>query len=157
MSSPATTAHSPHSLGMLLVGISAIIWSAAGLFTKSVNADVWTILFWREVFSAAFMFAYLFRQNGRGSMQQFGRFGAPGWCAAILGAAATVCFISALKNTRALFDHTQSFNGVKIRPLWHKARRPCPSAIRTASLWHSRLSASASDREPSPVHLPCAA
>lgn len=99
MSSPAAATHSPHSLGVLLVGISAVIWSTAGLFTKSVSADVWTILFWRGVFSAAFMFAYLFWRHGRGVYQQFRNLGAPGWGAAILGAAATVCFISAFKHT----------------------------------------------------------
>ena len=85
--------------GIVLVAISAIIWSTAGLFTKSVSADVWTILFWRGLFSALFMFTYLFWQARSDFIAQFGRMGIPGWIAAAIGAASTVCFISAFKNT----------------------------------------------------------
>ena len=99
MTSTALASGTARHLGVWLVGISAIIWSTAGLFTKSVSADVWTILFWRGVFSAAFMFAYLAWRNGRQVLGDFAGLGWPGWSAAAIGAAATICFISAFKHT----------------------------------------------------------
>ncbi len=99
MSSPALAPPHTSSTGIFLVTISAIIWSTAGIFAKVVSADVWTILFWRGVFSAGFILAYLAWSQGRGLLHDFRRLGAPGWAAAIIGAAATVCFITSFKHT----------------------------------------------------------
>jgi drug/metabolite transporter (DMT)-like permease len=99
MSSPALQQFSLHHKGVLLVLISAIIWSTAGLFTKSVSADVWTILFWRSVFSAVFILGYVGWKQGRRLGADFQRLGVPGWSLAVIGAAATVCFIAAFKQT----------------------------------------------------------
>jgi drug/metabolite transporter (DMT)-like permease len=38
-------------LGWLIVALSAVAWSTAGFFTRLIDEDVWTILFWRGVFS----------------------------------------------------------------------------------------------------------
>jgi len=40
------------SVGALLLILSAICWSTAGLFTRLVALDPWTILFWRGIFGA---------------------------------------------------------------------------------------------------------
>ncbi|WP_119272612.1 DMT family transporter [Taklimakanibacter deserti] len=37
-------------LGWILVSLSAVAWSTAGFFTRLIDEDVWTILFWRGVF-----------------------------------------------------------------------------------------------------------
>lgn len=37
-------------LGIILVGIAALSWSTAGLFTRIVTTDIPTTLFWRSVF-----------------------------------------------------------------------------------------------------------
>lgn len=38
--------------GVLLLALAAICWSTAGLFTRLIALDPWTILFWRGVFGA---------------------------------------------------------------------------------------------------------
>jgi drug/metabolite transporter (DMT)-like permease len=40
------------SVGVLLLILSAICWSTAGLFTRLIALDPWTILFWRGLFGA---------------------------------------------------------------------------------------------------------
>ncbi len=40
------------SVGALLLIFSAICWSTAGLFTRLIALDPWTILFWRGLFGA---------------------------------------------------------------------------------------------------------
>jgi hypothetical protein len=37
-------------LGWVLVSFSAVAWSTAGYFTRLIDEDVWTMLFWRGVF-----------------------------------------------------------------------------------------------------------
>lgn len=44
-------ASQPH-IGVLLLALAAICWSMAGLFTRLIALDPWTILFWRGVFGA---------------------------------------------------------------------------------------------------------
>ena len=80
-------------------GRAAVIWSTAGIFTKSVSADIWTILFWRGVFSTLFILVYLVWKQGRSVVSDAGKLGVPGWALATVGAAATVCFIASFKNT----------------------------------------------------------
>ena len=99
MSSTTSATPTRQQTGVLLVAISAVIWSTAGIFTKVVAADVWTILFWRGIFSTLFMGGYLFWRQGREVISDFARLGRPGWGVAVIGAAATVCFIASFKNT----------------------------------------------------------
>jgi drug/metabolite transporter (DMT)-like permease len=86
-------------LGLALVGLSAIAWSTAGIFTKGIAVDVWIILFWRGLFSAVFIAAYVAaRRRGR-TISDFAGLGVAGWAAATVGALATVCYLSAFKLT----------------------------------------------------------
>lgn len=55
-----TLLHRQHALdhrlgGVLLIATSAALWSTAGLFTRAVDADAWTILFWRSLFGFLFI------------------------------------------------------------------------------------------------------
>ena len=99
MSSTSLASAEISARGILLVTASAVIWSTAGIFTRIVSADVWTILFWRGVFSAGFIFAFLVLTLGSGLLRDFRRLGVAGWASAVIGAAATVCFITAFKHT----------------------------------------------------------
>ena len=86
-------------LGIALVVAAAVLWSLAGLFTRLIALDVWTLLFWRAVFGGALMFAYLvFEHRGR-SLAVFGRIGALGWGAAAICAIAMIAYVAALKLT----------------------------------------------------------
>ena len=46
-------------LGIWLLIISALFFSTAGVFSKGVSADAWTIIFWRGIFAAISALLYL--------------------------------------------------------------------------------------------------
>ncbi len=97
--SPAAAAPRRRRLGVLLVLLSALGWSTAGLFTKGVEADGWTVLFWRSLFAAPPLLAYALRRAAGGGGAAFRRLGWPGWTTALVASAATVCFLQAFKLT----------------------------------------------------------
>ncbi len=101
MSVIPTRAHSLISpaVGTLLVALSAVLWSTAGIFTKGVAVSAWAVIFWRSVFSIGIILAYVRWKDGPGQIQQIRQMGWPGWAVAFIGAAATLCFISAFKHT----------------------------------------------------------
>jgi len=87
------------ALGGVLVALSAVAWSTAGIFTKSVEADVLTVLLWRGLLAGGAMSAWLVWRRGRAGLADWKRLGWAGWSAATVSSAATVCFIAAFKNT----------------------------------------------------------
>ncbi|MBT3556309.1 MAG: DMT family transporter [Rhodospirillales bacterium] len=88
---------SPHTTGVMLVVISAMVFSSAGVFTKAVESGAWEVIFWRGVFAAGFTVAYIL---WRGSFRQdFVAMGRSGWAVAIIGASGTAAFIPAFKLT----------------------------------------------------------
>lgn len=93
------SSNAAHHLGIVLVAISAIAWSTAGIFTKGITADVWIILFWRGLFSAAFIALYVAWREPRATLACFGAMGLPGWAVATTGTIATIAYLSAFKFT----------------------------------------------------------
>ena len=88
---------SDYHTGVILLVLSAITFSTAGLFTKGVEAGAWDIIFWRGLFAAAFttfwcLRARSFRRNTTG-------IGAPGLAVGLVGALGTAAFIPAFKLT----------------------------------------------------------
>jgi len=57
--SKAVERGSIRSTGIILVVISALIFSSAGVFAKGLQAGAWDIIFWRGVFAALFTTAYI--------------------------------------------------------------------------------------------------
>ncbi len=55
--------------GVLLMLISALVFSTAGIFTKGVAADAWSVIFWRGLFAALFTGVYV--QWNRKFYQEF--------------------------------------------------------------------------------------
>lgn len=49
-----------HRTGLILVAMAALAWSSAGLFTRAINADLLTLLFWRGLFSGSAIFILFF-------------------------------------------------------------------------------------------------
>lgn len=83
------------STGVGLVVVSAVVFSAAGVFTKGVSAGAWEIVFWRGLSAAAFTLGYLAL---RGTLRDEIRvFQGPSVAVAVLGAAGTAAFIPAFK------------------------------------------------------------
>jgi drug/metabolite transporter (DMT)-like permease len=83
--------------GTLLVLASSLAFSTAGLFTRLVDADVWTLLFWRGVFGGLLIAAYVAWRDGSAALPAIRRIGRPGLVAAGCSTAATICFINALR------------------------------------------------------------
>ena len=71
--------------GTLMVAGAAFCWSIGGLLQRLISTDAWTTIFWRSLFAAVFLIAYvLWRERGRG----LAPFKEAGWA----GLAVGVCF-----------------------------------------------------------------
>jgi len=90
-------APSSHPIGVTMVVISAIVFSLAGVFTKSISAGSWEIIFWRSFFSVIFIIAYVCLQ-GKLRIETL-NMGRSGLAAAIISASGTAAFIPAFKYT----------------------------------------------------------
>jgi drug/metabolite transporter (DMT)-like permease len=85
--------------GILLVVLSAFAFSTAGYFTRLIEVDVWTMLFWRGLFGGLFIAGWVGWQYGARSLDALYRIGWLGLAAAGCSTAATICFILALRAT----------------------------------------------------------
>src|SRR5438876_7282900 len=85
--------------GPMLVLLSALAFSTAGLFTRLIDVDVWTMLFWRGVFGGLFIAGYVVWRDGGAAFASARRIGVPGLLAAGCSTAATICFVNALRET----------------------------------------------------------
>ncbi len=92
-----TTTTKAHALGILLVCISSLVFSTAGIFTKGVAADAWSVIFWRGASAALLSLGFVsLCGNLRAELR---RFGLPAVMATLLGASGTAAFIPAFKLT----------------------------------------------------------
>jgi drug/metabolite transporter (DMT)-like permease len=88
---------SEYYTGVILLMISVVTYSTAGLFTKGVDAGSWEVIFWRGVFAGAFTTAWTIN---RGTLRQnFLGMGYSGWAVGVIGALGTAAFIPAFKLT----------------------------------------------------------
>lgn len=85
--------------GTVLVLVSAFAFSTAGLFTRLVETDVWTMLFWRGLFGGLLIASFVVWRDGPLAMAALRGIGRPGLVAAGCSTAATICFINALRET----------------------------------------------------------
>lgn len=81
----------------MLVTISAVVFSSAGIFTRAADASAWTVIFWRGLF-AAMLTAALIAWRGE-LKKEFTEMGYSGLAVAIIGASATAAFLTAFKLT----------------------------------------------------------
>lgn len=88
---------STHASGVILVCISAVAFSTAGLFTKGVTAAAWEVTFWRGISSVVFILGYVI---WRGELRaEIAGFRGPAIAVMLLNAAGTAAFIPAFKLT----------------------------------------------------------
>ncbi len=85
--------------GTVLITASAIAFSLAGLFTRLIDLDVWTVLFWRALFGGIFIATYIVWHEGRRVLPAIRQTGIAGVAVTISSALATICFINALRRT----------------------------------------------------------
>lgn len=83
--------------GVLLVVVSALTFSTAGIFTKGINAAAWDIIFWRGVAAAGFTLVYL---GLRGDLvPEVRAFGRSALVVTVMMGICTAAFIPAFKLT----------------------------------------------------------
>jgi len=88
---------SEETMGAALVLVAALAFSTAGIFTKAVAADAWSVIFWRGAAAIAFVLFYL---AVRGALREEARaFRWPAVFATLFLALGTAAFISAFKLT----------------------------------------------------------
>lgn len=86
-------------LGSLILVASAAAYSTAGFFTRLIQVDAWTLLFWRGLFAGAFISAIVaVRYRGR-LARTIRAMGWEGAVVAVCSAVATVCFLNAMRLT----------------------------------------------------------
>lgn len=88
-----------YRLGLLLLTGAAIAWSSAGLFTRLIAAETWSMLVWRGLFAAAGLLAVLLTLEGRAGLRGFQRLGSAGWLFVGVSAAGMACFMFSLRLT----------------------------------------------------------
>lgn len=99
---PSAAPHTDHPrLGIALVAGSAIVWSFGGAIARFLEVDdSWAIVFWRSVFAAAFLFAFMLLRDGlRGTVGLFLNMGWPGVAVAVCFTIGSTSFIVALAHT----------------------------------------------------------
>ncbi|MBU0463583.1 MAG: DMT family transporter [Proteobacteria bacterium] len=96
-----TRSNPENRFGFALVLASAIVWSFGGALKYFITTgESWIIVFWRSVWAALFLLAFmLVRKGQRGTLKLFTDMGLPGICVAICFAIASTCFIVALAHT----------------------------------------------------------
>lgn len=88
---------SAYVAGVVLVVVSAVTFSTAGLFTKGVEAGSWEVIFWCALFGAVFTTLWIMN---RGTLRQdFAGMGYSGVAIGVIGALGTAAFITSFKFT----------------------------------------------------------
>lgn len=83
--------------GTALLAASAVAYSSGGFYTRLIEADAWTMLFWRGLFGGLFLAGMVaWREHGRVG-QAVRAIGRDGVLIGFGSALATVCFLNALR------------------------------------------------------------
>ena len=69
---------SGHLLGLALAGVAVLVISPDALIIRLIEADRWTLLFWRGLLPSLAMTAMLAARHGRETPAMFGAIGRPG-------------------------------------------------------------------------------
>ena len=91
--------HEAHLLGAFLVIASALVFSLAGVLTKMISADAWTISCWRGLLGGVLIVAYVAWLGRRKALRETFQLGWQGWLLATVGSIASLAFIFAFKLT----------------------------------------------------------
>jgi drug/metabolite transporter (DMT)-like permease len=131
------TGEAPRSAGSLIVAVSAIAFSTAGLFTRLISADVWTMLFWRGLFGGLLIAGYIAWRERGAIRASFAAIGRAGLLTASCSTIGTICFITALRETTVadvtVIYATAPFLAAGIAWAWTR-ERPGRSTLVASSL-----------------------
>ena len=115
---------------MFLVAGSAVAWSFGGMISRSLSVtDSWTVVFWRSVFAALFLFGFMVWRDGLGGtftkIKSMGR-----WSFAV-----ALCFAIASSSFVISLAYTTVANVLLIQ-----ASVPLIAALLTRILFHEKIS-----------------
>ena len=129
---PASAARTDLARGIALVAGSAIVWSFGGVIARYLTVgDSWTIVFWRSMFAALFLLAFMLVRDGlKGTIALLSGTGAAGLGVALCFALASTSFVVALAHTTVA------------NILLMQAGAPLIAALITWALYGERISAS---------------
>src|SRR4051812_31726055 len=85
--------------GILLITLSMVAFSSAGFFTRLIQLDVWTMLFWRGLFAGLMILCWIIVQQRRRTLDAIRAVGVPGLAVALSSTVATVLYINAFRRT----------------------------------------------------------
>jgi len=92
-------AASPYRLGLVLVTLSAVLWSTAGYFTRAVPLDASALLFWRGLFGAITSFIFIAFMERGNTLRAFTGIGRAGLVFCVISSAGMISFLYALRLT----------------------------------------------------------
>lgn len=96
---PPFKTFSRHTLGLIMVCLSAILWSSAGFFVRMLDMNTWAMVAWRSLF-AFLSLIFLLAWGGHLQRFSFGRnVGLKGLITAVVMAVSMFCYVAALKLT----------------------------------------------------------
>ncbi|MFH1794002.1 MAG: DMT family transporter [Pseudomonadota bacterium] len=96
----ASPSRGDERLGFILVTLSALFWSFGGAIARFIEADSWTMVFWRSLWAAAFLIGFMLWRDGlRGTIALFRNMGLPGLAVGVCFAVASTSFVVALAYT----------------------------------------------------------
>jgi drug/metabolite transporter (DMT)-like permease len=88
-----------YTSGVILILLGTVAFSSAGLFVRYIGKDAATILFWRGLFTALAVTAYVVWKEGWGTWASFKAIGWPGLVVASMSAVSMGCFVASLQTT----------------------------------------------------------
>ena len=116
----------PSFAGPVLIVASALTFSTAGLFTRVLATDVWTMLFWRGVFGGLLIACYVGWRYRAATMDAIKSIGWPGVFAGSCSTVATICFVNALRLTTVadvtIIFATSPFVAAAVAWFWMRER-----------------------------------
>jgi drug/metabolite transporter (DMT)-like permease len=96
---PVSTSERTTLVGTILVAFSSIAFSTAGFFTRLIDTDVWTMLFWRGLSGGVFILCFVGATRRERTLDAFRSIGRAGLACIVCSAVSTICFIWALRLT----------------------------------------------------------
>lgn len=85
--------------GILLVAVSAVLWSTAGLLVRLADLDGWTIVAWRSLFACATLGGLAALRTRSGLLPALRRFGLPGLVSIAVSVVSAISYVVALRLT----------------------------------------------------------
>ncbi|WP_119304423.1 DMT family transporter [Dongia deserti] len=87
------------TIGIALVLSSALAWSTAGFFARTVPIDIWVVVFWRGIFGGLSIAVLAMIERRRFGFDWQRAFSLAGIALILISAAGKIAFIYALQNT----------------------------------------------------------